>query len=274
MNKTNCFTKNFSMQSNNQCVSDKFNNFDNSNIDNSNINNINQINNNTNFFIENKRVKNKNNLIIDNTLQINNINGKKIINIEPNGDININANLLVNGFMLADIGQFKNSIFTDNISVLNNITSGNGIFYNNLIASDNNLEKIETNIINSSEDLTIHSGCGHSVNIPNIKNKTKNIKNEIITPCMIKKTKIFIISNDIVLNANKSIDGMEIIIYNESNKKVKIFFAAKNEEKTGCSKSSELFCNSSDKNDLLTEIESGNNKKFLYLFKIKKWIII
>jgi len=77
-------------------------------------------------------------------------------------------------------------------------------------------ERVETCLINSPRNINIVAGPDHSVAIPNIRYNVDLCNLATISPIMIKSNKIFVVNKNILLQADPSCDGIEIIIYNQN----------------------------------------------------------
>ncbi len=107
--------------------------------------------------------------------------------------------------------------------------------------------------------LRIIARDNFNVSIPNIQNDVL-VNCNIINPTEIKLFKIFIINNDVILNADNSINGIEIIIYNNSDIITNI-------------KTNNLINNDMTIDDIITTLESHKSKRFIYISYICKWIV-
>lgn len=160
---------------------------------------------------------------------------------------------------------------------------------------DIDVDIIYTNKLKSKGDLFIKAKKNHVVKISNIKNRTiqyyKCEKNEIkLDPKDIKSYKIFIVETNVLLCNNKTINGIEIFIYNDSSEEIKI--NAKNHRKKKLEDNiphnednisiNNIFSDednisinnlSSNENKILINIIPPNEgKSFIYLHYLKKWI--
>lgn len=135
---------------------------------------------------------------------------------------------------------------------------------NNFKYDNINVNTIHVNKIKNKDDILIKAKKNHVVKIPNIKNRTikfyKCEKNDIkLDPIDIKSYKIFIVETNVLLCNDKSIDGIEIFIYNDSSSEIMISFIK------DCKKELEdkIFINNIPPNE-------GNS--YMYLHYLKKWI--
>lgn len=126
-------------------------------------------------------------------------------------------------------------VYDDKLLVTNNLTVG---------------ANIETPQLSSPFDLLLTVPLGNTINVPNIRYNIDVSNITIIDPPAIKFSKIFVVTRNIVLAADSTCNGIEIIIYNNSKVKIKI----------------------NDKN-IITEIAPFCSKKMVYIHPILKWII-
>lgn len=190
-----------------------------------------------------------------------NINGNvNMIDNYLSGDIMANnANLLgdvistnahiTNNFKIDGITSMKNLNICGDLNIDGNIFSS--VINTDILNIKNNLKTdiLETSLIGSPNDLSISAGINCSVNIPNIR---YNIifNDNIIDPILLKLNKIFIVKNNIILQADESCNGIEIIIYNDHHTKVII---------------RDIF-------SLIDTISGHSGIKLVFIFCINRWI--
>jgi hypothetical protein len=210
------------------------------------------------------------------------------ITLLQNGDVVVGSNLNVVENITTTDGNFTGDIMANNANLLGDIVSTNSYITNNFtvdgitttknvnmhgdlningflsyvqgIKTDNlvvnksfKTGSIETTSVGSPTDLNIVAGTNQSVNIPNIRHNVALTNTNVITPIAIKSTKIFIVSQNIILEADETCNGIEIIIYN-NNVSGNIIVR-----------------------DLLSIIARVPNKcsvKMVYIFLINQWIKI
>lgn len=187
---------------------------------------------------------------LSNNLIIKSNDNTDSIRISDIGDIFIENNLYITDNLNTTNGIFKGDVEAININLLGDITSSNAYFTNDLITNGNLISKtahilsdvkidgclnikdiitdnitlcknlktnsVETPQINSDDDINIISGVNKSINVPNIRYSVDLNNSPIIDPINIKATKIFIITKNIILRADNTCSGIEIIFYNKN----------------------------------------------------------
>ena len=173
------------------------------------------------------------------------------ITVVENGDVVVGSNLNIVGNVNMIDGNFTGDIMANNADLLGDVTTTNmhvtnnftidGITTTNDVRVCNNaiIDKfltcvqgintnmlavtncikakiIDTDLVGSTNDLTISAGFDRSVNIPNVRYGVDLCSPNVINPIAIKSTKIFIVSQNIILQGDPSCDGIEIIIYNKN----------------------------------------------------------
>lgn len=180
---------------------------------------------------------------------------KNIINFLNSGKIDIKvANLNIDGDATIDQTLYaKDIISLGNIQV-DNILNVNKNISSNLVNSDIIItNSIKSSYILSDYDININPPDGQTIRIPNISFGVNSEFLSSINPFMIKKNKIFIVSSNIILNADDSCNGIEIIIYNNSpNNRIIIRTSL----------------------EIVTYITPRNAKKIIFLAEINKWIVL
>lgn len=142
-------------------------------------------------------------------------------NIKTRGDIMANNIELIGDIITSKI-HATDTITTDGNIISTNLKSHGIIEAKNLsvidkIISDNIIcNQINTGHIFSNSNLYLETGSNNIVSIPNVRYQTKLIDVPIITPEDIKKSKIFIVTKNIILYADEFCDGIEIIVYNDN----------------------------------------------------------
>lgn len=171
-------------------------------------------------------------------------------------NINLLGDLIATNMHCTNNFITNGQIFTSDITISNNLQT-NGVVNSNEIVSNTLLsETISSNILETSEivapsNLKIMVPFGNSINIPNIKYSVVELNSPLIDPIAIKLYKIFIINSNVLLNADVTCDGIEIIIYNR-NIKNKVIVR--------------------DTTYIVTTLESMQSGRFIYLDCIHKWI--
>jgi hypothetical protein len=143
------------------------------------------------------------------------------------GDVNATNSILLgdlfttNATVTSDLSVARKLVsqsatILDDMQVNNFLTVGNGIYAKNIKAEDGlKSDIIETMRISSVSDLELSTGVNRTILMPNFKNSICENVN-LIEPTMIKSSKIFLISENVMINADISCDGMEIIIINKN----------------------------------------------------------
>lgn len=164
----------------------------------------------------------------------------------------------IEGDVHANVGQFVD-VYADNLHLLNELTTLNGRYLGELQVND----VILTNRIRSlNGNLRITAPRFHAVSIPNTQHDI-SLEHHLINPEQIKSFRLFIVSSETILNANDCVNGIEIIIYNNSVNEVTI-------------KATSQYCVCPDRDNnliLVTNIPSNTSKRFVYVKCLGKWII-
>lgn len=191
-------------------------------------------------------------------------------------------NLNVSGNVNASDGNFTGDLEANNINLLGDLTATNLHVTNNstidgLLTTANGhitdslqvdgslvadkicvteklkSETIKTSLIYSGHDIDIMAGVGRSVGIPNIRSRVNNQNLALIDPLSMKASKIFLVDKNIILNADASCDGIEIIIVNRNI-------------------SGNIIIR--DTTSIVDTISSQNATKIVYVCSLNKWFKI
>lgn len=184
-----------------------------------------------------------------------------------NGDVNAN-NINLLGDLIATDAYLTNELKVGgqffcgdarmyNIQADGNINATEGIITNNLITNNLSVNNdfitnaIETNLVTSPNDLNIMTGIGKTINIPNIRYNVDNNDIMSIDPPAIKSIKIFIVSRNMLLSADETCNGIEIILYNKNSSGAVII---------------------RDQTCIIDNLKARCAIKLVYLFPVNKWI--
>lgn len=164
---------------------------------------------------------------------------------------NINTDLIkisdnsvhVNGDFSAETVTTSGDINGDNISLVGDIIASNaqitGYVKSQVILSDANIELIPT--------------INHSIDMGNIRYGINLLDTGMINPSTIKANKIFISTTDVLLQSDGTINGIEIIIYNNNSKtNIKI----------------------RDETKIISILAAQTSIRLVYINYIVQWIII
>lgn len=145
------------------------------------------------------------------------------------------------------------SIFTNNANIINS-NMVTGIIKQNLTICENLMVAgvVETSVINSLNDLTLSTAPGAVIRATNISYAVNSAVTGVLDPPILKSFKIFVCTSNVILNADTTCDGLEIIIYNHNAKaEISISFPR-----------------------FLTKIPAKCAKKFIYICVANQWIVI
>jgi cytoskeletal protein CcmA (bactofilin family) len=205
------------------------------------------------------------------------------LKIFENGDVQFSQNLEVAGTVQMSNCRVDGSLEADKIDVLGDVTatritaetelvtSGSLVAENARITGDalvdgailtrgivaENIEAslvlktplLQTVLINSPVDINIAAGPGSAVNIPNVRNNVSMSDLGTITPEMMKTAKVFVVNKNILLQADPSCNGIEIVIYNQNTATIIV----------------------RDITRVLAEIECQHAAKFIFIGPVNRW---
>lgn len=118
-------------------------------------------------------------------------------------------------------------ITANNASLMGDLVATNGHFTNNIqcdgeIGCHNlKMEKLSIPLVNtttiiSQSGLQLNVAPNFYISIPNIKHQIVILELPEINPPLIKSAKIFIVTRNVLLKADETCDGIEIMVYNNS----------------------------------------------------------
>jgi hypothetical protein len=132
------------------------------------------------------------------------------------GDVISTNSHVTNNILVDGMTQMKHAIVTDSLDI-NGLLVADEITSNSMTVNTNaNIRNILTNSVTSPNNLILTAGLGHTVDIPNIRHAIDFSREPIITPLAIKSAKIFMVNTNVILQADASCDGIEIIIVNNN----------------------------------------------------------
>lgn len=178
--------------------------------------------------------------------------------------------------IIASEGIFAGDVEANNLSLLGDLTTTNANITQKLSSQKIKSDKINTKLlkagnitspcihtakllsdcvetpqISSIIDLQLCAAPSFAVDIPNIRYRINQSNNHVISPCDLKSSKIFVVTTSVILQADCSCDGLEIIIYNNSGVDITI-----KDPKA------------------ITAISAKSARKLVYIAIAKKWLCL
>lgn len=206
------------------------------------------------------------------------------LRILNSGDILVENNLHVSGNIEASNVNLAGDMSAVNANLLGDLTSTNGYITNQLIIDRNLMAltakigdlqvdgclnvcgqiqssfieagdmvksiAIDTPNIISQLGITMMPSPDHTVNIPNVRYNTMVLTDGTIGPTIMKAAKIFIVTSNVMLQADETCDGIEIIIFN--NRAAQIIVR--------------------DSTTIICKLEANCSKSMVFSCAINKWI--
>jgi hypothetical protein len=138
-------------------------------------------------------------------------------------DVNILGDVVASNIYVSNKLLIENMLTSQYANIINDINVGgiltapNGI-HTDLLNVDGaiNTNSVNTNNITSLIDLNLIPAPNCSVNVANIRNNVSLVDGALIGGPEIKAFKYFVITKNVMLESDTSIDGMEIIIINNN----------------------------------------------------------
>ncbi|AYV85306.1 MAG: putative ORFan [Satyrvirus sp.] len=215
---------------------------------------------------------------LSNNLVVRNDSDKELVEINGNsvsvfGNLNISDDIDANNINLLGDLVATNIICTTDLKVNKNFSSANGYLSNNLKiggilnsnhASISNMqseniqsENVSTDILQtldiiSPSNLNLMVPFNHTITVPNIKYGVTVMESPLIDPVAIKLFKVFVVSTNVLVNADSTCDGIEIIIYNR-NPTCDVIIR--------------------DHKCIITKLCGSNSTKMVYADAIGRWIV-
>ncbi len=223
------------------------------------------------YIIKNDQEKLPANFIFDKKLNKTNVMINQTDIVFSEKDISTKSNINVNN------GTFDGDIDANNATLIGDISSTNLIITADArvdgTARINNLDVIQATINENLAVTTINAdlikcpmvettkiysptvldlSANLTIRIPNIQYRINLSNNPLIEPPDIKYAKIFIVDHNVIINADPTCDGMEIIIYNKHYNTAIII---------------------RDQIQIICEIGPQKSIKIIFLAIISKWIL-
>ena len=212
--------------------------------------------------INSMRLTDSGNIIAENDLDV--VGNISAINANLQGDISaVNINLL--GELISTNAYITNQLIIDKNLVTSNakitmdlevdgfINVGCGVRSDFIEASA--LVKsstVETPDIISQCDINITPALGHIVNIANVRHNINTCGEPVICPALMKTAKIFIVTNNVMIQTDPTCDGIEIIIYNNKAAQIVIRCPTK----------------------IIYHLDANCSKAMVFSCAIDKWILL
>ena len=184
------------------------------------------------------------------------INGNFTGDLAAN-DINLIGDVVATNSHITNDLCIDENLTTNKIHVLGdavvdkNFVACNILTNNMIVEHDLKTDAITTAIIKSYSNIDIVTGIGHHVRIPNIKYNIDISDKPLICIDRIKTAKIFVVSRNVILKADPSCDGIEIIVFNKK-------------------KQGEIVVRDFDK--IIANLDAQSTIKLIYLSLVNKWI--
>jgi hypothetical protein len=157
----------------------------------------------------NENVSLDNNIDIDGDISANNINLM--------GDMISSNSQIVQDLDVGGIINANNIALTSNLnaeSITTNTISTNDIITNNINCDILKSPTISTPLITSLQDLILEPSPNYLVRMPNMICNIIKVDAAILPPDVIKSAKTFLLNKTLILNADATCDGIELVLIN------------------------------------------------------------